>query len=45
MAVDGKLARHLNEDQLRRRLRALFRTRSPRKRPLLQGLAAWLARR
>lgn len=45
MAVDGKLARHLNEDQLRRRLRALFRTRSPRRRPLLQGLAAWLARR
>ena len=45
MAVDGKLARHLNEDQLRRRLRALFRTRSPRKRPLLQGLPAWLARR
>ena len=45
MAVDGRLARHLIEDQLRRRLRALFRTRSPRKRPLLQGLPAWLARR
>ena len=45
MAVDGRLARHLTEDQLRRRLRALFRTRSPRKRPLLQGLPAWLARR
>ena len=45
MAVDGKLARHLTEDQLRRRLRALFRTRSPNKRPVFQGLPAWLARR
>ena len=45
MAVGGKLARHLTEDQLRRRLRALFRTRTTRKRPLLQGLPAWLARR
>ncbi|MDP6507755.1 MAG: diadenylate cyclase CdaA [Chloroflexota bacterium] len=44
MAVDGKLARHLTEDQLRRRLRALFRTRATGRRTFREGLPAWLRR-
>lgn len=43
LAIDGKLARHLTEDQLRRRLQAIFRTRM--RGHALQGLPAWLTRR
>jgi len=43
LAIDGKLARHLTEDQLRRRLLALFRPRA--RAGALQGLPAWLTRR
>ena len=43
LAVDGKLARHLTEDQLRRRLQAIFRPRVRGR--ALQGLPAWLTRR
>ncbi len=43
LALDGKLGLHLTEDQLRRRLHAIFRTES--RGPALQGLPAWLTRR
>lgn len=45
MAVDGKLARHLTQDQLRRRLRALFHTSTTRRRPILPRIPAWITRR
>ena len=43
LAIDGRLRRDLTEDQLRRRLQAVFRTGV--RGPALQGIPAWLTRR
>ncbi len=43
LAIDGRLRRNLTEEQLRRRLQAVFRTGL--RGPSLQGIPAWLTRR